>query len=462
MRLLDSAKGFAFGIARRALSIANIEPAVVKALLRKPPPVHGGPRARRFPWPRRRHFDKREKRAVMQLLDREIRKGGAVIYGGPETKAYCQAFAEYLGGGYAAAVNSGTNAIYVALRALELEPGSEVVVPAITDPGGTMPVPMMGCIPIPADSDSGSLNISAEQIKKVLTDRTSAIVVAHISGRPVDMDPILELASERRIPVVEDCAQAHGALYKGRMAGSLGTISAFSTMFGKQHSTGGQGGVVFTKDTLLFARVRQVSDRGKPYSALGNPANLVASLNFNQDEISMAIGRVQLEKLAGAITARRTFASLVETGLHEVDGVSLVGDPPDCLSSYWFLMIRLDTSKLVCDSQEFARALEEEGIGGVYAGYPFFPTDQPWYRDAVVFGKSGLPWSALTGHPRPQHFELPNAHQATREIVRVDVHESLRGSEARDLVTAVKKLAQYFRATSRPTATVDASQAVHI
>jgi dTDP-4-amino-4,6-dideoxygalactose transaminase len=125
-------------------------------------------------------------------------------------------------------------------------------------------------------------------------------------------------------------------------------------------------------------------------------------------------------------------------------------------------MIRLDTSKLVCDSQEFARALEEEGIGGVYAGYPFFPTDQPWHRDAVVFGKSGLPWSALTGHPKPQNFELPNAHQATREIVRVDVHESLRDGEARDLVTAIKKLAEYFRATSRSTATVDAGQAVQI
>ena len=99
---------------------------------------------------------------------------------------------------------------------------------------------------------------------------------------------------------------------------------------------------------------------------------------------------------------------------------------------------------------------------GVYVGYPFFPTDQPWHRDAVVFGKSGLPWSALTGHPKPQNFELPNAHQATREIVRVDVHESLRDGEARDLVTAIKKLAEYFRATSRSTATVDAGQAVQI
>ncbi|MGO8776973.1 MAG: DegT/DnrJ/EryC1/StrS family aminotransferase [Terracidiphilus sp.] len=429
--------------------MANIEPAMVKALLLKPPPVHGGPRARRLPWPRRRHFDKREKRAVMKLLDREIRKGDAVIYGGPETKAYCQAFADYLGGGCAAAVNSGTNAIYVALRALDLEPGSEVVVPAITDPGGTMPVAMLGCIPIPADSDRGSLNISALQIKKVLTDRTSAIVVAHISGRPVDMDPILELASERRIPVVEDCAQAHGALYKGRMVGSLGTISAFSTMFGKQHSTGGQGGVVFTKDTLLFARVRQVSDRGKPYGALGNPANLVASLNFNQDEISMAIGRIQLAKLPAAIQARRTFAASVERGLYGVEGISFIGDPPGAAGSYWFLTVRLDPSQIACDSGEFAQALEREGIGGVSAGYPFFPTLQPWYRDANIFGSSGLPWSLLPNQPKPRRFELPNAQEASQRIVRIDVHEGLGAGEARDLMAAIKKIARFYKTASQ-------------
>jgi perosamine synthetase len=460
MRLIHSAKPFAFSLARRVLGVANIDPALVKALLRNPPPMHGGPRTRNLPWPRRRHFDKREKRAVMRVIDREIGRGGAVIYGGVEEEAYCDAFAKYLGGGYAKAVNSGTNALYVALRALDLEPGSEVIVPPITDPGGTMPVALMSCIPVPADADRGSLNVSANQIKRVLTDRTSAIVVAHISGHPADMDPILKLATERRIPVVEDCAQSHGSIYKGRMAGSLGTISAFSTMFGKQHCTGAQGGVVFTKDTLLFARARQIADRGKPYGALGNQGNLVASLNFNQDEISMAIGRVQLEKLPAGITARRAFASLVETGLQEVDGVSLVGDAPECSGSYWFLMIRLDTSKFGCDSQEFATALLEEGIGGVFAGYPYFPTDQPWHRDAVIFGKSGLPWSALSEHAKPQHFALPNAHEANREIVRVDVHESLRDGEARDLVVAVKKLTQYYRASTQHIATLDASRAV--
>jgi perosamine synthetase len=452
-------KSLVVGVVRWFLDLANIEPALIKAMIRKPPAVHGGPRARRWTWPRRRHFDKREKRAVVRLLNREIRKGGAVVYGGPETKAYCEAFADYLGGGYAAAVNSGTNAVYVTLRALDLEPGSEVIVPAITDPGGAMPVALINCIPVPADSQPRSLNTSADQIKDVITDRTAAILVAHLTGHPLDLDPILDLARERNIPVIEDCAQAHGALYKGRMVGTFGAISAFSTMFGKHHATGAQGGVVFTRDTLLFARARQVIDRGKPFGALGNPTNVTASLNFNQDEISMAIGRVQLEKLPGALRTRRNFAVLVASGLKDMKGVSLVGDGPGCSGAYWFLSLFVDRACLNCDSQQFAAALELEGIGGVQAGYPFIPTDQPWHRDAVVFGKSGMPWS-LRQQSRPEHFELPNAHAANQAIVRVDVHESLGPTEARDLVVAVKKIARYYRASERSMATVDTSETV--
>jgi dTDP-4-amino-4,6-dideoxygalactose transaminase len=446
-------------VVRGLLDLVNIDPALIKAMIRTPPTVHGGPRARRWPWPRRRHFDTREKRAVVQLLNREIRKGGAVIYGGPETKAYCSAFVDYLGGGYAAAVNSGTNAVYVALRALDLEPGSEVIVPAITDAGGTMPVALQNCIPVPADCCPGSLNTSVEHIKEVLTDRTAAIVVAHLTGHPVDLDPILDLAEKRNIPVIEDCAQALGALYKGRMVGTFGTISAFSTMFGKHHSTGAQGGVVFTKDTLLFARARQVIDRGKPFGALGNPTNITASLNFNQDEISMAIGRVQLEKLPASLRARRNFAALVASGLKDVKGVSLVGDAPDCSGAYWFLCVFVDRADLNCNSQQFAAALELEGIGGLQAGYPFIPTDQPWHRDAVVFGTSGMPWS-LRQPSRPQQFELPNAHSVNQAIVRIDVHESLGAAEARDLAVAVKKVAAYYRGSKGSRVSVNTAQTV--
>jgi perosamine synthetase len=432
---------------KEGLAAANIEPAMITALLHKSAPVHGGPRVRRLPWPRRRHFDSRERRAVSRVMTREIRKGGAIIYGGVEEKAYCEAFAKYLGGGYADAVNSGSNAVYVALRALNLEPGSEVIVPPITDPGGTMPVALSMCIPIPADSDHGSILTSADQIRAVLSDRTSAIIVAHLGGHPVDMDPILALAAKRRIPVVEDCAQAHGAIYKGRMVGSLGTISAFSTMFGKHHTTGGQGGVVFTKDPLLFAKARQIVDRGKSYDALGNQSNQVASLNFNQDEISAAIGRVQLQKLPDFIKARRAFASLVESGLKRVEGVWLIGDPPNCLSSFWYLMVHLDSASLRCNSQEFASALLAEGIEDVNAGYSVYPTDQPWHDAGMVFAKSDLPWSLLQS--KPQHFQLPNAHAANRAMVRIGIHEGLGSGDASDLVAAINKLTHYYRVLSR-------------
>jgi dTDP-4-amino-4,6-dideoxygalactose transaminase len=321
-----------------------------------------------------------------------------------------------------------------------------------------MPVAMNLCVPIAADSEPGCLLTSAEQIKAVLTDRTSAILVAHISGHPVDMDPILEIAAMRGIPVVEDCSQAHGALYKGRMVGTFGRISAFSTMFLKHHCTGSQGGVVFTLDPFLSVQVKRIADRGKPIGAQGNPGNLIASLNFNQDEISMAIGRVQLDKLPGCVRSRRAFAALVEAGLKGVDGVSLIGDQPDCQGSYLFLMLRLDRSKLRCDSQEFASALAEEGIDDVAAGYPVFPTDQPWHSEGMVFGASGLPWSMRQS--KPQRFELANVRQAHQAIVRVHIHESLGTSEARDLVKAVIKITRYYRASTLPIAEADKGHAV--
>lgn len=447
MGLSGSVKRIVTGIGRPVLRVTGIDPALVKAALRKPPAVRGAPPVRRWPWPRRRHFGKEERNAVVQLMNREIRQGDAIIYGGVEEKAYCESFAKFLGGGYADAVNSGTNAVYVALRALDLEPGSEVIVPPITDPGGTMPVAMMHCIPIAADSAPGSLNTSVDEIARVLTERTKAIMVTHVGGCPVDMDPILALANKHGIPVVEDCAQAHGSTYKGRIVGTFGSIAAFSTMYGKQHATGAQGGVVFTRSSLLFARARQIADRGKPYGVYGVSGNLVASLNFNQDEISMAIGRVQLQKLPAAIKARRAFASAVADGLRSIEGVSLIGDPANGENSYWFMVLRFDRTKLHCDPGQFAAALSEEGIGGVSPGYPFYPTEQPWHRDAVVFGTSGLPWSALPGAPAPCKFQLTNAHDVNREIVRVDVHESLGPREARDLVAAVSKTARYYRIT---------------
>ena len=255
-----------------------------------------------------------ERAAVLGVVDRAIAAGGAIEYGGPEEEAYCAEFAATLGGGYADAVNSGTAALYVALRALGVEPFTEVVVPAITDPGGIMPVPLLGCIPVVADTSPGSFNCGPEEIEAVMGPLTSAIVVAHIAGEPARTADIARLAKRHGVPLIEDCAQAHGARIAGAPVGSFGTVAAFSTMWGKHHSTGGQGGVLFTRDAELYRRIRGAADRGKPFGdTLPAGRNYLASLNFNQDELSAAIGRAQLAKLPAAVQRRRTFVRALAT-----------------------------------------------------------------------------------------------------------------------------------------------------
>ncbi len=441
---ISKVKRLGVAMARKGLAIAGVETATVKAAIRRPKSANGGYKVRRWPWPRRRHIGKEERQAALAVLDREIQVGNAVVYGGVESKAYCDAFTQYLGGGYAVAVNSGTNAVYVALRSLDLPPGSEVIVPAVSDPGGVMPVAMMNCVPIAADTAPGSLNCSVDQIAAVVTDRTRAIIITHIAGIPVDMDPIIELAKSRGIAIVEDCAQSHGTTYKGRLAGTLGDIAAFSTMFGKQHCTGGQGGVVYTRNTILFARARQITDRGKPFSAVGGSANIVASLNFNQDEISLAIGRVQLRKLPQAIEKRRVFSLAVIEKLKAVSGVTAIGDPEYGQSSFWFILFQLDERVLKCTAAQFANALAEEGIGGVTIGYPFYPANQPWYQHANFFaGHNQLAQRIGQSDARvlPQ---LENAKKANANLVRVDVHETLTIREAKHLVEAVLKVTRNF------------------
>ena len=226
------------------------------------------------------------------------------------------------------------------------------------------------------------------------------------------------------------------------MVGTLGNISAFSTMFGKHHATGAQGGVVYTRYTMLSARTRQITDRGKPYGVVSPTGNAVASINFNQVEISLAIGRVQLAKLPQFLSIRRAFADAVAEGMKSIKGVALVAPPEGGQGAYWFLLFCIDPSFLLCSNEEFAIALMAEGIGGVYGGYPFYPTDMPWHKEAIVYGSSGLPWSLV--QQSPCRFPLPNAHAANQRMVRVDVHERLSAADAGDLVTAVSKIARHY------------------
>ena len=406
--------------------------------------IDGGPPVREDPFPPRGLFGEAEKRAAIDLFDRCAQTGQAFTYNGPEDEGYCRQFAEFLGGGFADAVNSGTSAVYVALRALEIEPFTEVIVPPITDPGGVMPVPLINCIPIPADASPGSLNMGPDQLAERITGRTSAILVAHIAGSPADMEAIMEIADAAGVPVIEDCAQAHGATFGGRPVGSFGKLAAFSTMSGKHHATGGQGGVVFTRDEELYWRCRRASDRGKPFGLDGAASNVTASLNLNIDELSAAIGRVQLAGLPGIIAARRRWAAAVAEGCLSLEAVRLETGLPESEGVFWFLWFALDLDRLGVDKATFVAALSAEGLP-VGASYFHAPSEADWWRNRSVFGSSGYPWTCPLYRGDPDaDYPLPNARAADESHFRMDFHENWTEREVADTLTALRKVEAAF------------------
>jgi dTDP-4-amino-4,6-dideoxygalactose transaminase len=406
--------------------------------------IAGGPKVRQTPFPARGLIGPEERAAALALFDQAIASGNAFGYGGPAEQQYDQDFAAYLGGGFADAVNSGTNAVYCALGALQLDALSEVIVPPITDPGGIMPVALLGLVPVVADADVRSYNTCAEQIAPLITERTRAIMVAHIAGDAVDLDPVLALARRHRLYVVEDCAQAHGTLYKGRLAGTFGDIAAFSTMFGKHHCTGGQGGIVFTRNETLHWQGRRFADRGKPFNLAAAGGNVVAGLNCNLNDLSAVIGSAQVKKLPGIIAGRVRVGNAIRAALADHPAVQVGWQVPDSQSSFWFLRLVFRPEAVRVDKATYCQALAAEGIP-VNPSYRAIPAEFPWFRDRKVFGNSGFPWTCSDYRgPREPQARIANAIQAVETHFNIAIQENYGEREIADIVTAVRKVASAY------------------
>jgi perosamine synthetase len=407
--------------------------------------IDGGEKLRNTAFPKRHLWGAEERAAVLALFDQVIEAGDVINYNGPEEQAYERDFAAFHGGGYADLVNSGTSALYVALGALELEVAGEVIVPPITDAGGVMPVALLNLVPMVADAAPGSFNAGPDQIEALLTPYTRAILVAHIAGEAADMDPIIEIAQARGLPVIEDCAQAHGARYKGRLVGTMGTISAFSTMSGKHHATGPQGGVVFTANEDLNWQGKRFGDRGKPFN-IDASSNVRAGLNLNGNDLAAAIGRVQLAKLPAMNDRRRRVAAQIHAGLSSLKSIQPGWEVKDTEAVYWFLRFHVDTNQLRVDKDTFAAAVAAEGIP-VSANYRWLPAEAEWFRKRRVFPGSDYPWGLPQyGGDRLAQFPCPNAVDAVESHFIMSIHENYGDEEVRDVVAAIAKVeAAYLR-----------------
>jgi perosamine synthetase len=244
--------------------------------------IDGGQPIRSDPWPRRTHVDFKEFAEVMEVITSASRNPEKLWRtGGPKVKEFEESFSAFHGLKYGVSSSTGTAAVHLPILSLtgieqRLEPGSEVITSPITDPGTVMPIILHNLVPIFADVDPLTLNITPESVEACITEKTRAIIPVHLAGLVVDMDGIMNLAKKHDLIVIEDCAQAHGAEYKGKRVGSIGDYGCFSLMAGKHMTSGGEGGMTLAKTEEAWKNLHYVartrgSRRGCPGLGLLNP-----------------------------------------------------------------------------------------------------------------------------------------------------------------------------------------------
>ena len=317
-------------------------------------------------WPQ---YDEQQIEDVLAVL----RSGKVNAWTGSKVRSFEEAYAALLGRRRAIALANGTVALDIALQAIGLQPGDEVIVTPRSFVASASCVPMAGGVPVFADVDLSSQAITAETIAAVLTPRTRAVIVVHLAGWPADMDAIVRLAREHGIAVIEDCAQAHGAEISGRPVGSFGDIACFSFCQDKIITTGGEGGLLVTDDERIWSRAWSLKDHGKSHEAVVLPSHPVGfrwlhesfGSNYRMTEIQAAIGLRQLERLPGWRAQRAANAAVLMDAFRNLPGLR-TPDPPRHIRHAWYrfyTFVRPERLKRRWSRDRILKAITIAGVG---------------------------------------------------------------------------------------------------
>ncbi|MFC4639975.1 DegT/DnrJ/EryC1/StrS family aminotransferase [Deinococcus hohokamensis] len=319
-----------------------------------------------FPsWP---IFEPDEVQAVTQVLQ----SGKVNYWTGTEAREFEREYADYLGVGHAIALHNGTLALELALYAFGIGQGDEVITTSRTFIASASAAVMRGCVPVVTEVDRESGNLTAETIRPLITPKTRAIIAVHLAGWPCDMDPIMELAREHNLVVIEDCAQAHGAFYKGRPVGSIGHAGAFSFCQDKIMTTGGEGGLLALNDTEVWKRAWAFKDHGKSYDAVYEREHPPGfrwlhesfGTNWRMLEVQAAIGRLQLRKLPYWIERRRANAAILNSRFSQQTALRVTQPAEDFLHAYYkyYVFVRPEQLREGWDRDRIMHAVSSAGV----------------------------------------------------------------------------------------------------
>lgn len=327
----------------------------------------------------------------IELLAEAIRSGTLTSTKGIFVKALEKRFAEILGVKYAYACSSGSAAVHTAIAAIDPEPGEEIVTTAITDMGALTPILYQGAIPVFADVDPKTWNVTAKTIEQVLSKRTRAIIVTHLFGNPGNMGEIMELAQAHNIPVIEDSAQAFGAKHNNQPVGSIGTVGCFSLQQGK-HITAGEGGLVVTNDEAIARRLFLFINKAWGYGD-PQPDHYFLALNYRMCELQGAVTVAQLSKLQAVVQRRIHLANQLTEKLQGLPGIETPWIDKRDIHSYWKYCLRVDSQVIPNGPVGLAQRLKERGMFSAprYIQKPAFMCEI--FQHQRTFGNSHFPFT---------------------------------------------------------------------
>lgn len=347
---------------------------------------------------------------------RDVLLSGSYV-SGKHVKKFEKAFAEYIGTDYAVAVSNGTAALYIALESLEVGVGDEVIVPPLTFFATISSVLARGAIPVFADIDLDDLCISPESIKKKITSRTKAILPVHLFGSAAKMEQLCEISSKKGIPVLEDCAQAHGTLYKGKKVGSIGNAGAFS-FFATKHMTTGEGGMITTNDDKLAEIARVIRNHGMD----NRDDHILLGFNNRMTEIEAAMGLVQLNKLDDLNAKRIENSKYIIERIKHLSWVHIPTLKHDVEHTYFWcpLMVRQSTGKSL---EKLKEHLSKNKIGFRYR------YKEPLYRQPVL------------RRLRINCFDLklPNVEKVAGNVIGLPNHPGLKKKELDRIIIVINE-----------------------
>lgn len=399
--------------------------------------LYGGTPVKTTPYGTGKRFGKEE----LANLEEALNQNTLFYWQGAMTTRFCEKFAKMYDSKYCVTTTSGTASIHVALGALGIGPGDEVITSPITDMGSLIGILYQNAVPVFADLDPHSYNMTPESVEAKITERTKAIVVVHLAGNAAEIDKIVELAIKRGIYVVEDCAQSYCCRYKGKYAGTFGDIGCFSLNDFK-HISAGDGGMVITNNEELYHKALMFAD--KNYNRLGESVvkkiNQLAP-NYRMNELTAAVALAQLDKVEDICRKRNAFGDRLNAALQGIKGIYPHKIQEGCESSYWFYMFRVNEEELGTTRTEFVKALTAEGLT-VQEGYiARCVYQQEMFKNKTVYSQN---CQYPLENVEYKDGDCPVAEEILATSVRMLINEFYTEQDLQDIITAIKKVCAYY------------------